>query len=156
MLLRAVLNFLLLPGLFAGVAPWLLAAGDPWQRPGLLVGALPFGAGWALVVWCVRDFYVAGRGTLAPWAPPQRLVVVGAYRYVRNPMYVGALGVIGGTALLAGSPVVAAYALVAAVAFHLRIVLYEEPHLGQLFPADWARYRAAVPRWRPRLNPWHG
>jgi protein-S-isoprenylcysteine O-methyltransferase Ste14 len=40
------------------------------------------------LLWCVRDFYVRGKGTLAPWSPPQNLVVVGLYRYSRNPMYV--------------------------------------------------------------------
>ena len=44
--------------------------------------------GTFLLIWCVRDFYVSGKGTLAPWSPPRHLVVVGLYRWSRNPMYI--------------------------------------------------------------------
>jgi len=63
------------------------------------------GGGLVVLLWCVRDFYVSGRGTLAPWNPPKRLVVVGLYRFTRNPMYIGVLMVVGGWAVRAGSPV---------------------------------------------------
>jgi protein-S-isoprenylcysteine O-methyltransferase Ste14 len=52
------------------------------------------------LVWCVRDFYVSGRGTLAPWDPPTRLVIIGLYRFLRNPMYVAVLTILVGWALL--------------------------------------------------------
>lgn len=52
--------------------------------------------GFEVALRCVCDFGWTGRGTPAPFAPPQRLVVVGLYQYVRNPMYVGfAMGWIG-------------------------------------------------------------
>jgi protein-S-isoprenylcysteine O-methyltransferase Ste14 len=95
-------------------------------------------------------FSAAGKGTLAPWDPPRRLVVVGLYRFTRNPMYVGVLTLVLGWTLLLGSPWLAAYVVVLAAVFHLRTVLYEEPHLARLFGVEWERYRAAVPRWLPR------
>ena len=103
-----------------------------------------------MLLWCVRDFYVTGKGTLAPWDPPTRLVVVGLYRFVRNPMYVGVLGVVLGWSLVAGSPLLAIYAALLAVGFHLRVVLYEEPVLQRQFGDDWTRYRAGVNRWLPK------
>ena len=60
------------------------------------LAAIPSVLGFSVALRCVWDFGWTGRGTPAPIAPPQRLVVVGFYRYVRNPMYVGfAAGWIG-------------------------------------------------------------
>jgi protein-S-isoprenylcysteine O-methyltransferase Ste14 len=106
------------------------------------------------LLWCVRDFYVAGKGTLAPWDPPQKLVVVGLYRFTRNPMYWSVLFVLVGWSVWFGSPVLAAYTVLAAVAFHLRVVLYEEPWLAKKHGAIWTEFAANVPRWLPRLRPW--
>jgi protein-S-isoprenylcysteine O-methyltransferase Ste14 len=95
----------------------------------------------------VRDFYVAGRGTLAPWAPPRALVVTGLYRFSRNPMYVGVLLILCGWAAGFRSWPLAAYAATIATAFHLRVLLYEEPTLARLFGKDWDHYTRQVPRW---------
>lgn len=136
--------FLALPGVVAFLVPWLLRPAG--ARLGA-AGAVPFGLGVALLLWCVRDFHVVGRGSLAPWAPPERLVVVGAYRLTRNPMYVAVLLILVGWALAAGAARLWTYAGVVAVAFHLRVVLGEEPWLARRHGAQWAAYRAAVPRW---------
>lgn len=155
-LARALLAFIALPGVFAGVAPWILAAVDPWRSPSVRLGVVVWGLGLVIVLWCVRDFYVSGHGTLAPWDPPRHLVVVGLYRLTRNPMYLGVLLVVAGSALLAGSPLVALYSAVLLLAFHWRVVRHEEPWLSHRFPAEWDRYRRDVPRWLPRRRPWRG
>ena len=82
--------------------------------------------------------------------PPKHVVVIGLYRFVRNPMYVGLMFLLLGWALVAGSPLLGGYALFFAIAFHLRVVLHEEPRLKQQFAADWSAYTATVPRWLPR------
>ena len=110
-------------------------------------GILAIAVGAALLLWCVRDFYVSGRGTLAPWSPPRTLVVVGLYRYTRNPMYIAVLTILAGWALLYWSGGLALYAAVIACAFHLRVVLGEEPWLARTHGEDWRRYASAVPRW---------
>jgi protein-S-isoprenylcysteine O-methyltransferase Ste14 len=151
MLARALLAVAVLPGIFAGVLPWLIAAGDPWRGEGHDLGVVILGAGIGIVILCVRDFLVIGRGTLAPWDPPTKLVVVGLYRHVRNPMYVGVLTILAGTAICTGSPFVLAYALIVAIAFHLRVIFYEEPRLAAQFGADWIEYSNRVSRWLPRV-----
>jgi protein-S-isoprenylcysteine O-methyltransferase Ste14 len=153
---RALLSFLLLPSVIAGLVPWWIAAADRWRGAGWGGGYAIVAVGAIVVLCCVRDFYVAGKGTLAPWDPPRRLVVVGLYRYMRNPMYVGVLSVVLGWTVLVGSPLLAAYLVVLAVAFHLRTIRYEEPRLAAQFGGDWTRYHAAVPRWMPRRSAWRG
>jgi protein-S-isoprenylcysteine O-methyltransferase Ste14 len=154
MFLRALLAFLALPGLAAIVVPPLLARFDPWARGPFWPGAAAMLLGAVLLLWCVRDFYVSGKGTLAPWDPPRRLVVVGLYRHLRNPMYVGVLALVAGWALLFMSPILAGYAALLALAFHVRVVTHEEPWLESQFGEDWRRYKAEVARWRPRLRGW--
>lgn len=150
---RALLAFLMLPGVVGGLLPWWIVNGDRHRGGGWpLLGGLLMALGLCTLLWCVRDFYVAGKGTLAPWDPPRRLVVVGLYRFMRNPMYVALVTLVSGWSVAAGSSNLALYAVVIAVAFHLRVLLYEEPRLRALFGEDYARYCAAVPRWpRPRV-----
>ena len=120
------------------------------------LGAPPSVLGFAVALRCVWDFGWTGRGTPAPVAPPQRLVVVGFYRYVRNPMYLGfAAGWIG-LWVVFGHADPAAIAVVAAVApsVHLFVVSYEEPTLRRKFGADYEEYCWNVDRWWPRVRGW--
>jgi len=142
---RALLSFLLLPGIVAFVVPALLTPTTAQSRH--LLGLAPFVAGVGLLMWCVREFYVAGKGTLAPWDPPRHLVVSGPYRFSRNPMYVGVALILIGWALAFSARGLWVYALIVIVAFHLRVVLAEEPWQARTFGAEWERYRARVPRW---------
>jgi protein-S-isoprenylcysteine O-methyltransferase Ste14 len=145
---RALAAFLVCPGTVAFLVPWLLRpAGAPFRA----VGLPPLALGVVLLLWCVRDFYVAGRGTLAPWSPPQRLVIVGLYRVTRNPMYVAVLLILCGWALAFNSRTHWIYAGIVAAAFHVRVLVAEEPWLARTFGEEWAAYRSRVPRW---LIPW--
>jgi protein-S-isoprenylcysteine O-methyltransferase Ste14 len=121
------------------------------------LAAIPSVLGFAVALRCIWDFGWTGRGTPMPLIPPQRLVVVGFYRYVRNPMYVGfAAGWIG-LWIVFGRANLVAIASVAAVALgiHLFVVFYEEPTLRGKFGADYIQYCANVRRWWPRLRPWN-
>jgi protein-S-isoprenylcysteine O-methyltransferase Ste14 len=145
--LRALLAFLALPGMVAFVVPLLLitpAVGRTWLDPW---GALPLALGLPILLLTVREFYVAGRGTLAPWSPPKTLVVRGLYRWSRNPMYVGVLLILIGWAIGFRSWPLAGYAAGVAIAFHLRVLFHEEPFLARAHPESWPAYRARVPRW---------
>ena len=107
--------------------------------------------GACILLWCIREFYVSGKGTLAPWSPPQNLVVTSLYRYVRNPMYGGVLLPLSGWALYFQSLPLALYAAVCAAAFHFRGFLHEEPWLEAHFLEDWKTYKKSVPRWLPYI-----
>ncbi len=137
--------FLALPGVVAFGAPLLLL--KPPGRPLTAGGAILAAAGSLLLLWCVREFYVAGRGTLAPWSPPKHLVTTGPYRRSRNPMYVAVILILWGWAAGFQSRALASYALIVMIAFHLRVLLHEEPWLARTFGDEWARYKARVPRW---------
>jgi protein-S-isoprenylcysteine O-methyltransferase Ste14 len=120
------------------------------------LAAIPSVLGFAVALRCVWDFGWTGRGTPAPIAPPQRLVAVGFYRYVRNPMYVGFASGWIGLWVIFGHPNPRLIATVAAVAFalHLFVVFYEEPTLRNKFGAEYELYRQNVSRWWPRLRGW--
>lgn len=120
------------------------------------LAAIPSVLGFAVALRCVWDFGWTGRGTPAPIIPPSRLVVVGFYRYVRNPMYLGfAAGWIG-LWIIFGRANLALIAVVAAIALgvHLFVVFYEEPTLRRKFGAAYEEYCRNVCRWQPRLHAW--
>ena len=145
LLLRALFALLLLPGSIGFAIPLLLIAPD--VRFDGAAAVLTLAAGIVILLWCVRNFYVSGRGTLAPWDPPRRLVRTGLYRFSRNPMYVGVLMILTGWAAGFHSWSLAGYGAVVAVAFHLRVLLYEEPTLARRFGDEWDRYKRQVSRW---------
>lgn len=147
MFVRALLAFLILPGTVAFLVPLLVilpdASVDSFGTAGLvlvIVGSL-------LLLWCVRDFYVSGKGTLAPWTPPRNLVVVGLYRYSRNPMYLAVILILSGWAVGFGSRALWIYTLGTAFVFHLRVVFGEEPWLERTHGETWLEYRRRVARW---------
>lgn len=117
--------------------------------PAQIGGAALVVAGGAVALWCVLTFATLGRGTPAPFDPPRRLVVRGPYRFVRNPMYLGAGLALGGAALHFHSLALATYLAALAVAAHLFVVAYEEPTLARTFGEEYDAYRKRVRRWLP-------
>lgn len=147
MLLRALGAFLALPGIVAFVLPiWIgTSTGRPVRYP--VPAALLLFLGTTLLLWCVREFYAAGRGTLAPWDPPRHLVTSGPYRMSRNPMYLGVGLILAGWSTLWSSRALIIYAVLFMIGFHARVLLVEEPWARRQFGAQWDAYRARVPRW---------
>ena len=165
MILRHLLAILFLPFVAAVVVPlWLLrsfAAADTRWQESLPIVWLPRSAGAALLVVgfalfcsCVVLFARVGRGTLAPWDPTRRLVAMGPYRFVRNPMISGVFLMLAGLALLRGSWVIAAWVCTFALINHTYFLLSEEPGLERRFGESYRIYKAHVPRWIPRVRPW--
>jgi protein-S-isoprenylcysteine O-methyltransferase Ste14 len=152
------LAFLVLaPGVVAGLVPGLITHWrplPPGDGPGALrwTGLILIAAGLAVVLDAFARFAWEGLGTPAPVAPTRTLVVSGFYRFVRNPMYVAVTAMIFGQAVLFASWGIALYGLVIAAAFDTFVHLYEEPALSRAYGEQYAAYRAATPRWIPRLR----
>jgi protein-S-isoprenylcysteine O-methyltransferase Ste14 len=166
-ILRHLLAILLLPFMVVAVIPrWLVrgwAASDthwavdtPVELLGRVAGGVIFLSGFALFAWCVSLFVRVGEGTLAPWDPTQRLVAVGPYRYVRNPMITGVVTMLIGEALVRGSRVLTIWAATFVVFNYVFFLIFEEPDLERRFGEDYRRYKSNVPRWIPRRTPWNG
>jgi protein-S-isoprenylcysteine O-methyltransferase Ste14 len=114
-----------------------------------LAGGVLVVLGGVLALWCVVNFGLEGRGTPAPFDPPRRLVVRGPYRFVRNPMYVGAVLALAGAALFYRSAALIGYAALFLMSAHLFVVGYEEPTLRGKFGGEYEAYCRRVGRWWP-------
>jgi protein-S-isoprenylcysteine O-methyltransferase Ste14 len=108
--------------------------------------------GAAIAVWCILTFATIGKGTPAPFDPPQKLVIEGPYRFVRNPMYVGASLALTGAAIFYQSWFLFSYAAFFFLVSHLFVVFYEEPVLRRTFGDDYEVYCNKVKRWWPGLH----
>lgn len=155
----SLLFLLIAPGVVAGLIPWWLTG---WHlRPGALDSPVPKVVGAALVavatgalLHAFARFVLEGRGTPAPVAPTEQLVVGGLYRFVRNPMYLAVAATIVGQALLLDQLSLLAYAGAFAATVGLFVHYYEEPTLLEQFGIDYEEYRHNVRAWIPRLRPW--
>ena len=155
----SALFFAIAPGVVAGLVPWWLTG---WRVRGPLAHWAPVRAagltmlilGAVVLIHAFARFVAEGRGTPAPLAPTERLVVGGLYRHVRNPMYLAVVASITGQALALAQPVLLAYAAAVWVTTASFVRWYEEPALARQFGAQYETYRRGVPAWRPRIRPW--
>jgi protein-S-isoprenylcysteine O-methyltransferase Ste14 len=158
--LRAIL---LLPGTVTVVIPATIlqfAGIDwpsfPWNIALPIIGSVFIFLGLTLMIWTNRLFTRVGHGTLAPWNPPQKLVVRRIYRHVRNPMITGVFCILLGESVFFGSlPLLGWFGFAVAVNM-IYIPLVEESGLAKRFGDDYLLYTKNVPRWIPRLKPWEG
>jgi len=151
--------FLVAPGIVGGLIPWLLTGWQvrdpaPYWAPMRVLGVILILAGLIVLIQAFLSFVVEVLGTPAPIAPPERLVVGGVYRHVRNPMYVAVLATLVGQGLLLGQLGLLLYAAALWLIAAAFVRWYEEPTLARRFGANYEAYQRAVPAWWPRLHPW--
>ena len=143
-------------GLFTFYFPYQIASQDRniFDTGGFRFLAFPL---WIIGTWiiiqCSVDIVRRGRGTPAHFDPPKTLIVHGLYRYVRNPVYLGALIVQLGYILWFGSGILISYFLFFVLAYYILIVFIEEPILRNKFGTAYDEYCRNVPRWLPRHRP---
>ncbi|MFI5070439.1 MAG: methyltransferase family protein [Terriglobales bacterium] len=157
-MLGSAIFLVLAPGTLAVYVPWTVShwrLAPPLRDFFLLriIGTLMITAGLPIMLDSFARFAIQGLGTPAPIASPQRLVITGLYRYVRNPMYVAISLLIFGQGLLFGSVRLLEYGLVVWLGFFAFVVVYEEPALRRKFGKDYEEFCTHVPRWIPRLKP---
>jgi protein-S-isoprenylcysteine O-methyltransferase Ste14 len=114
-----------------------------------VAGMIMVAIGTVIALWCVFTFVFIGKGTPAPFDPPRRLVIRGPYRFVRNPMYIGAGMTLAGAALYYQSLSILLYTCLFVLITHLFVVLYEEPTLRRSFGDEYEAYRRRTTRWWP-------
>ena len=155
--LRSAAMTVLFPGTVVGYFPYRILA--PLTIPGLhewswtqYAGASTTAVGAVTLLRCIWEFARRGRGTLAPFDEPRKLVVQGLYRHVRNPMYVGVTLILLGESLFFRSGGLLLYAVLFFVAFNVVVMGYEEPRLNSKFGIDYQRYCQQVGRWIPRIQ----
>jgi len=136
-----------LPGRFLS---WSGIVAPATTRAPQAAGMLTVTIGTAIALWCVFTFVFIGKGTPAPFDPPRKLVIRGPYRFVRNPMYMGAGMTLAGAALHYQSLSIFIYACLFFLITHLFVVLYEEPTLRRTFGDEYEAYFGRVSRWLPR------
>jgi protein-S-isoprenylcysteine O-methyltransferase Ste14 len=161
-LYQRALAMLLMPLVVVIIVPWVLRASftsidTSWADlpalawVGRILGVILFSGGLSIFFWCVSLFVSVGRGTLAPWDPTRKLVSVGPYDHVRNPMISSQILFLLCEALFLGSSVVAIWALVIFFINHFYFIYSEEPGLEKRFGESYREYKRQVPRWIPRL-----
>lgn len=153
LLIKNLAFTIIVPGTVAVYIPLFLFSDSTWASGPLFgVGIILGGLGSVLYGWCVWDFATRGFGTPAPIAAPKKLVSHGLYRYSRNPMYVAVVFVILGWASAYASMNLLLYAAGIGLAFHLRVVIHEEPHLLNSFGEEYEDYRSRTNRWFPGMR----
>ena len=135
-------------------AQWFWGIAPPWSWGLLLCAAGLFAAGGALMAHTARVLSQRGSSTLAPWDPTRKLVVVGVYRHVRNPMMLGVFCVLLGETLVFGSRGLVLWTLLFALVNGVGVPRFEEPGLEERFGQAYVLYKQNVPRWIPRRTPW--
>lgn len=138
-----------------GYFPYLISLTDTELFVPGVIGYLAFPlwfVGWTVMLWCFWIFLADGRGTPAPIDPPRELVIVGPYRFVRNPMYAAGLSALLGWILWSPSLSLILAFFLFLLATHFFVTLYEEPVLKKTFGAAYEEYCKRVPRWIPKLK----
>ena len=138
----SVVFFIVGPGVVVGLVPWLLTRWQvqkplPYWVPIQVLGVLLIVTGLIVLVHSFVLFFVEGLGTPAPLFPPERLVIDGLYRYVRNPMYVALLAVIIGQGMVLGQLILLLYAAIVWLVTAAWVRWYEEPALTRRFGKDY-------------------
>jgi protein-S-isoprenylcysteine O-methyltransferase Ste14 len=157
-LLRAHGYAILVVGTFLVGLPWLAhTVVEPWLDAKLPAALAPLGyillpLAAALSYHSFWLFMTRGRGTAFPTDPPRQLVILGPYRYVRNPMYIGNLAIVFAEALAFRSAGVLLYGVLLSCVTHFYVTRSEEPALEARYGEAYRRYRGTVPRWVPVLR----
>jgi protein-S-isoprenylcysteine O-methyltransferase Ste14 len=152
--------FVAAPCVVAGLVPWLISGWhlrgpvSPFGIVRMALGGVVLVVAVVVLVRAFARFVTEGRGTPAPIAPTERLVVGGEYRFVRNPMYLAVVSAVLGQAMIFGSLTLLFYALTVWVIMAVFVRWYEEPTLLEHYGDEYQRYRQAVRAWLPRLHPW--
>ncbi|PKK81223.1 MAG: hypothetical protein CVT47_03565 [Thermoplasmata archaeon HGW-Thermoplasmata-2] len=117
------------------------------------ISVLLFSIGASLGFWATFVQYKVGKGTPAPDAPTQKLVAVGPYAFVRNPIVLGQMVAYAGFGIFFGSVSFLTIIMPLTVILHVCYLKFvEEKELEIRFGDEYRRYKEKVPMFIPKLS----
>ena len=118
----------------------------------VIFGSLLIISGIYLLVITNNLFSVIGKGTLAPWKPPKLLVIIGPYKYIRNPMIGAVLLVLLGEVITTGSIILFSWFVIFLIINIIYFIYSEEPALVKRFGNNYKKYKKTVPMFIPKFK----
>jgi protein-S-isoprenylcysteine O-methyltransferase Ste14 len=138
-LVTSILVQLLLRILIGSWVDLLTFIVSPWD---MVFGVSLGGVGFLYALWSFVSLYKIGRGTAFPFVPTTRLVVVGPYKYSRNPMVSGATIFYVGVGVIFHSITFIIFILIFLIAPWIgHIKLHEERGLVARFGDEYVKYK---------------
>ena len=119
-----------------------------------IIGTTMIIVGLLILTKTILLFSQIGKGTLAPWDPTRKLVAIGPYRYVRNPMIISVLLTLLGEAILLHSFPILIFMFTFWILNHIYFIKFEEAGLIRRFGEEYIQYSETVPRWIIRFTTW--
>lgn len=113
---------------------------------GQVAGVLLIVLGLVLLV-IAAGLFSRAKTDLIPFRNVSALVTTGIYRYTRNPMYLGMVAILLGSAVASGASTALLIPPLFAVIIEMRFIRPEEAMLRDLFPAQYPAYCERVRRW---------
>lgn len=130
------------------LAPYSFPSTNTWSLA-QFVSVLLLAIGAGILVMSIWSFARVGKGTLAPFDETQELIVIGLYRYVRNPMYIGVITILLAESWFFFSTRLLMYTAFCFLVANILIIGYEENRLGHKYGDEFRRYCEHVGRWIP-------
>ena len=118
------------------------------------MASLLLAIGASILLRSIWSFAHVGKGTLAPFDETQKLIVVGLYRYVRNPMYVGVMLILLAQSWFFWSSTLLSYTGFCFIVANIIVIGYEENRLRHKYGDEFREYCRHVGRWIPG-KPYH-
>jgi protein-S-isoprenylcysteine O-methyltransferase Ste14 len=114
-----------------------------------ILGSLFILTGIGFITWTNVLFVSFADGTMLRLDAPKKMVVLGPFRYVRNPIATAMVTILWGEAMLFGSLFIFGWSIVYFILINAYILYKEEPELARKFGEAYLRYKQLVPRWIP-------
>ncbi len=112
-----------------------------------LIGGLLFLVIGLILAASAARLFSKAKTVIVPFSESTKLVVSGAYRFTRNPMYLGMFFCLIGVTLLVNNVVGLLVLLLFFLIIRQRFVLKEEVQMQETFGDDYAQFKARIRRW---------
>ncbi|MHC1783061.1 MAG: isoprenylcysteine carboxylmethyltransferase family protein [Anaerolineaceae bacterium] len=111
----------------------------------VVIGVLAIVLGGTLALWTIYAQIKLASGTPFPMLPTQKLLIVGPFKYCRNPMTLGTVVLYAGVAIWVGSYTALFAVLIFASMLIAYLKLVEEKELEMRFGLEYAAYKKNTP-----------